>query len=168
MPDPSPSSPSFPSTPSAGAGAAAFKPPTGYLVWQLGHALGARLERALRDLDLTLAQHNVLQHAVQRPGVTSAESARRTGVTAQSMGSAVADLTERGLLERRPHPTNRRMLGLHPTQAGVLLAARAQAVVEDVNAEALAVLTPPEQATAHLLLYRLVTHLNPDALRPPS
>ncbi|UNO41047.1 MarR family transcriptional regulator [Streptomyces sp. MST-110588] len=156
------------SSPSAEAGAAVFEPSTGYLVWQLGHALGARLERALRDLDLTLAQHNALQHAIHRPGVTSAESARRTGVTAQSMGSAVADLTARGLLERRPHPTNRRMIGLHPTEAGARLAARAKTVVENVNAEALAVLTPPEQATAHLLLHRLITHLNPDALRLPS
>ncbi|AYG78134.1 putative HTH-type transcriptional regulator [Streptomyces hundungensis] len=156
------------STSAAEAAATAPEPSTGYLVWQLGHALGARLERALRELDLTLAQHNALQHALHRPGVTSAESARRTGMTAQSMGSAVADLTERGLLERRPHPTNRRMIGLHPTEAGARLAARAQTVVENVNAEALTVLTPPEQATAHLLLHRLVAHLNPDALRMPS
>ncbi|MCS0634729.1 MarR family transcriptional regulator [Streptomyces sp. LP05-1] len=156
------------SSPPAEAADAAFEPSTGYLVWQLGRALGAQLERALRALDLTLAQHNALQHAVHRPGVTSADSARRTGVTAQSMGTAVTDLVERGLLERRPHPTNRRMLGLHPTPAGTLLAAHAQTVVENVNAEALAVLTPPEQATTHRFLHRLVAHLNPDALRPPS
>ncbi|MEU2869688.1 MarR family transcriptional regulator [Streptomyces olivoreticuli] len=142
-------------------------PYTGYLAWQFAQAMGARLEKELRTLDLTLAQHRVLQHALQQPGVSSADSARRAGITAQSMGAAVTGLVERGMMERRPHPTNRRVLCLYLTDDGRRLSERAQAVVGRVNDAALTVLSPTERATAHDLLRRLVEHLNPDAL-PPS
>ncbi|MFI1255188.1 MarR family winged helix-turn-helix transcriptional regulator [Streptomyces netropsis] len=99
--------------------------------------------------------------------ISSADAARRTGVTARSMGAAVNSLVERGMLERHPHPTNRRVLCLHITDDGRHLTERAQAVVKNVNDAALSVLSPAEQATAHSLLHRLVEHLNPDAL-PPS
>ncbi len=142
-------------------------PYTGYLAWQFSQAMGSRLEKELRTLDLTLAQHRALQHALQQPGVSSADSARRAGITAQSMGAAVTGLVERGMMERRPHPTNRRVLCLYLTEDGRRLGERAQAVVGRVNEAALAVLSPAERATAHDLLSRLVEHLNPDAL-PPS
>ncbi|MBT2384329.1 MarR family winged helix-turn-helix transcriptional regulator [Streptomyces sp. ISL-11] len=142
-------------------------PTTGYLAWQFSQAMGARLEKELRTLDLTLAQHNVLRSALLDPGVSSAEAARRAGITAQSMGAAVNALVDRGLMERRPHPTNRRVLCLHITADGRRLAERSTAVVGHVNDDALAVLSPTERATAHALLHRLVEHLNPGAL-PPS
>lgn len=140
---------------------------TGYLAWQFSQAMGTRLEKELRVLDLTLAQHTALMHIARSPGISSADAARRTGVTAQSMGAAVNGLVDRGMLERRPHPTNRRVLCLHITDEGRHLTERAQAVVKNVNDAALSVLSPAEQATAHSLLHRLVAHLNPDAL-PPS
>ncbi|MEU4211546.1 MarR family transcriptional regulator [Streptomyces sp. NPDC026206] len=140
---------------------------TGYLAWQFAQAMGARLEKELRALDLTLAQHNVLRDALREPGISSAAAARRAGVTAQSMGAAVNELVGRGLMERRPHPTNRRVLCLHTTDDGRRAAEQAAAVVARVNDDALVVLSPAERATAHHLLHRLVEHLNPDAL-PPS
>ncbi|MEU5419007.1 MarR family winged helix-turn-helix transcriptional regulator [Streptomyces sp. NPDC001407] len=142
-------------------------PYTGYLAWRFTQAMSTRLERELRTLDLTLAQHHALRHALLEPGASSAEAARRAGITAQSMGAAVNGLVERGLLERRPHPTNRRVLCLHITEEGRRLSERALAVVGKANDEALSILSPEERATAHDLLRRLAEHLNPDTL-PPS
>ncbi|MFJ7949577.1 MarR family transcriptional regulator [Streptomyces sp. NPDC096354] len=48
-------------------------------------------------------QQNALAHVVLVPGISTAELARRSGVTPQSMGAAVNGLIQRGLLERRPH-----------------------------------------------------------------
>lgn len=139
---------------------------TGYLAWHFAQAMGSRLERELRTLELTLAQYNALQNADRQPGISSADAARHAGITAQSMGSAVSSLTERGLITRSAHPTNRRVLCLHVTPDGSSLLTQARTLVRQVNQEALAVLEPQEQATVHRLLYRLVTHLNPGALPP--
>ncbi|MFE9404891.1 MarR family winged helix-turn-helix transcriptional regulator [Streptomyces sp. NPDC006530] len=141
---------------------------TGYLAWHFAQAMGSRLERELRTLDLNLAQYNALQWAERQPGISSADAARHAGITAQSMGTAVAGLTDRALLTRSPHPTNRRILCLHSTPDGTRLLERAQEVVRRVNEEALAVLEPQERASVHHLLHRLVTHLNPGALPPTS
>ncbi|MFG2135087.1 MarR family winged helix-turn-helix transcriptional regulator [Streptomyces sp. NPDC048751] len=139
----------------------------GYLAWQVTHVMGARLERALRSLDLTTAQHNALQHLVWTPGISAAETARRTGFTPQSMGAAVNELVDRGLLVRREHPSNRRTVPLVITDKGVELAERARDAVERLDREALAVLTSAERSLVHSLLYRMLAELNPAAL-PPS
>lgn len=136
----------------------------GYLAWQVVHVMGTRLERALRSLDLTAAQHNALQHVVWAPGVSAAQIARRTGFTPQSMGAAVNALVDRGLLARREHPSSRRTVQLTVTDSGANLAERARGLVERLDEEALAVLAPAERAVVHSLLLRMLAELNPDAL----
>ncbi|MFI9169172.1 MarR family winged helix-turn-helix transcriptional regulator [Streptomyces lincolnensis] len=138
----------------------------GYLAWQMVHVMGTRLERALRSLDLTAAQHNALQHVVWTPGISAAEIARRTGFTRQSLGAAVNALVDRGLLARQDHPSNRRTVQLTATDSGAQLADRARELVERLDREALAVLAPAERAVIHSLLFRVLTDLNPDALPP--
>ncbi|MFI1034518.1 MarR family winged helix-turn-helix transcriptional regulator [Streptomyces sp. NPDC020951] len=128
--------------------------------------MGARLERALRALDLTTAQHNALQHVVWTSGISAAEIARRTGFTPQSMGAAVNALVDRGLLVRRAHPSNRRTVQLSVTDSGTELAEQARESVERLDAEALAVLDPAERAVVRSLLLRMLVELNPDVLPP--
>lgn len=142
---------------------AAF-PTTGYLAWQFSQLMAGRLERALRAEDLTLAQHNALQHAARTPGVSAAEIARRSGITAQSMGAAVNQLVERGLLRREPHPTSRRSMRLFATDEGHSAAARAASIGTRIESEMSSPLSPDDKSTIHRLLYRLVEELNPEAL----
>ncbi|MFJ9026289.1 MarR family winged helix-turn-helix transcriptional regulator [Streptomyces sp. NPDC102259] len=142
---------------------AAF-PTTGYLAWQFSQIIAGRLERALRAEDLTLAQHNALQQALWTPGVSSAEIARRSGITAQSMGAAVSQLVERGLLRREPHPTSRRSVRLFATSEGEATAARAASIARRIERETTSPLSPDDKDSIHRLLYRLVEELNPDAL----
>jgi DNA-binding MarR family transcriptional regulator len=137
---------------------------TSYLAWQAAHVLGARVEKALRPLDLSLAQHAALQHIAWTPDISSAEIARRTGITPQSMGAAVNALVERGLLVRREHPSNRRTVLLGATESGEELARNARAAVDQVDTESLAALTPDERASLHGLLLRILSDLNPDAV----
>ncbi|MBE8473851.1 MarR family winged helix-turn-helix transcriptional regulator [Streptomyces justiciae] len=146
---------------------AAF-PTTGYLAWQFSQIVAGRLERALRAEDLTLAQHNALQHAALTPGVSAAEIARRTGFTPQSMGAAVTQLVERGLLRREPHPTSRRSMRLYATVEGHSVAARAASIAGRVEAETTSPLGVDDKDTIHRLLHRLVEQLNPDALTVDS
>jgi DNA-binding MarR family transcriptional regulator len=136
----------------------------GYLAWQFGQAATQRLEKALRSLDLSLAQLRCLTQVSLSPGMSSAEVARRAGLTAQSMGAAVSGLIARGLLSRSPHPTNRRVLELRLTGAGLTLAVRAQQLVDEVHQQMFEVLSTDEQATVYALLHRLLEHNFPEAL----
>ena len=137
---------------------------TSYLAWQFAQAVALRLERTLRPLDLSLAQHNALVQAALSPGISSAAVARRAGMTAQSMGTAVNGLLDRGLLERRPHPTNRRVMQLHPTETGLALVQVSQVAIEASNADLFETLSDDDEAVLAGLLRRLVQHTNPDAL----
>ncbi|MFH8798113.1 MarR family winged helix-turn-helix transcriptional regulator [Streptomyces sp. NPDC017936] len=139
---------------------------TGYVAWQVSHVMGVRTEKALRPLGLTTAQHNALLHVARTPGISPADIARRTGITPQSMGAAVNALVDRGLLERRPHPTSRRTVRLAITETGEALALRAQETMTRADDEAVSVLTPDERASLHTLLLRLLVDLNPDAVPP--
>ncbi|WP_328847418.1 MarR family winged helix-turn-helix transcriptional regulator [Streptomyces sp. NBC_00258] len=146
---------------------AAF-PTTGYLAWQFSQIIAGRLERALRAEDLTLAQHNALQQVIWTPGVSAAEIARRSGITAQSMGAAVSGLVERGLLRREPHPTSRRSMCLFATAEGNETAARAASIARRIESETTSPLSPDDKDAIHRLLHRLVEELNPDALAVDS
>ncbi|MFC1400953.1 MULTISPECIES: MarR family winged helix-turn-helix transcriptional regulator [Streptacidiphilus] len=137
---------------------------TSYLAWQFAQAVALRLERTLRPLDLSLAQHNALVQVALSPGISSAAVARRAGMTAQSMGTAVNGLLDRGLLERRPHPTNRRVMQLHPTESGLALVQVSQVAIEESNANLFETLSDEDEAVLAGLLRRLVQHTNPDAL----
>lgn len=143
-------------------------PTTGYLAWQFSQIMAGRLERALRAEDLTLAQHNALQHVVLTPGISAAEIARRSGITAQSMGAAVSQLVERGLLRREPHPTSRRSMRLSATDEGHSAADRAASIATRIESETTSPLSPDDKNAIHRLLYRLVEELNPDALAADS
>jgi DNA-binding MarR family transcriptional regulator len=137
---------------------------TGYLAWQLGQATAQHLERALRPLEINLAQLRALVQASLTPGISSAEIARRAGLTAQTMGAAVNALVGRGLIERTAHPTNRRVLCLHVTDEGRRITERAQRLVDGVQDSMFGVLTPADQETVYRLLHQLVEHNAPDAL----
>lgn len=137
----------------------------GYLAWQLGQATAQRLERSLRPLEINLAQLRALVAVSMTPGISSAEVARRSGLTAQTMGAAVAGLVERGLMERSAQPGNRRVLQLHVTDAGQALGERAQIVVDGIQEAMFGVLSADEQKVAYGLLRRLVEHNAPDSLR---
>ncbi|WP_405882791.1 MarR family winged helix-turn-helix transcriptional regulator [Streptomyces sp. NBC_01136] len=139
-------------------------PRTGHVAWQIGQIMASRVERTLRPFQLTLVQNNALMQAILDPGVSSATAARRTAVTPQSMGTAVNGLVERGLLERRTTPGDRRTHRLHVTEAGRRLAMEARSAVDATHAEALRALTPTEQEQTHSLLLKLLASLNPSAV----
>lgn len=77
---------------------------TGYVAWQIGQIMAARIERTLRPFQLTLAQNSALMQAILDPGVSSATAARRAAITPQSMGTAVNGLVERGCSSAGPPP----------------------------------------------------------------
>lgn len=103
-----------------------------YLLRQANMAARAAFRDTLTELDLTPVQSTVLHLIAATPGSSSAELARRTHVTPQTMHKLVSDLEQRGLLELQPRPGHGRIRDARLTRHGQKLLtdadARAQAI----------------------------------------
>ena len=89
-----------------------------YAVKQVELVVRAHLDELLRPGGITALQYTALTVLDRRDGATTAELARSSFVTPQAMGDLVTALERRGLVERRPHPDNRRRLLIGLTEAG--------------------------------------------------
>lgn len=95
---------------------------------------------------------------------TSSALARELQVTAQSMGSTVAALRERGLIERRPDPDDGRRVVLTVSDAGHQALrdkrnARTELVAEALTSGTFSAQEMQQLASAATLLERLAQHI---------
>ncbi|MGH8299250.1 MAG: MarR family winged helix-turn-helix transcriptional regulator [Steroidobacteraceae bacterium] len=81
-----------------------------------------RLVRHMRGAaaqhELSLTEFAVLARLGRDGPATTAELARAENMRPQSMSAAVAALEERGLVERKPHPSDGRQMNLALTEKG--------------------------------------------------
>jgi DNA-binding MarR family transcriptional regulator len=101
----------------AGRGAKAA-PSLLYLVKRTELAVRARLDEVLKPSGLTALQYTALTVLERHDGLTAAQLARDSFVTAQSMADMVRTLESRGYVVRRPNPANRRELLIALTDRG--------------------------------------------------
>jgi DNA-binding MarR family transcriptional regulator len=99
------------------------EPSTLYLVKRLELAIRAVLDDVLRPHGLTAPQYTALSALAQRDdtrgdGLTSAQLARRSFVTPQTMHEQVTALERAGLVSRAPDAANRRVLRVRLTGLG--------------------------------------------------
>ena len=93
-------------------------PSTLYLVKRLELAIRAVLDDVLRPYGITTHQYTALTALAARDGLTSAQLARRSFVTPQTMHEQVVSLERAGLISRERDPSNRRVLLAHLTDLG--------------------------------------------------
>ncbi|MFE0677855.1 MarR family winged helix-turn-helix transcriptional regulator [Streptomyces sp. NPDC058867] len=79
-----------------------------YLVKRTELAVRARLEEVLKPAGITALQYTALTVLERHDGVSAAQLARDSFVTAQTMADMVRALESRGLIRREPNPANRR------------------------------------------------------------
>ncbi|MFD4256924.1 MarR family winged helix-turn-helix transcriptional regulator [Streptomyces sp. NPDC058534] len=79
-----------------------------YLVKRTELAVRARLEELLKPVGITALQYTALTVLERHDGISAAQLARDSFVTAQSMADMVRALESRGLIRREPNPANRR------------------------------------------------------------
>jgi len=75
---------------------------TSYLVKRLENAVREMLEVALADRDVTLAQYTLLSMFSDVDGMSSADAARRCGVSKQASNEIINVLEAKRLISRRP------------------------------------------------------------------
>jgi DNA-binding MarR family transcriptional regulator len=115
----------------------------------------ATLDDALADLGLSAQEYVILSVFETRPELSSAELARITQVTRQTMHTAVLALETAGLLERRPR--NQRVVLVRPTKRGRKTLDAATGRVRAVERAALAGLNPTEERAVRAWLANVAT-----------
>ena len=116
--------------------------------------IGVFLQRmapfGLRPVDfsvLTLIAHN--------PGITSRQVCAALDILPPNLVGMIKSLDKRGLIERRPHPTDRRAQGLHLSPTGKKLQKSAQATATQLEIDVASRLTAKELDTLKALLSRV-------------
>jgi DNA-binding MarR family transcriptional regulator len=121
----------------------------GYVIKRAQQALRNAIDPALSDLGLTTAQYATLYNLRRHPGASSAELARLSFVTPQTMVRIVSGLERAGLVRRAPSPAHRRVLQARLTSKGTSALRLAQQRVDAIHAHMLHGIPPAE--TARLL-----------------
>jgi len=118
-----------------------------YLVKRVELAVRSRLDEVLRPGGLTTLQYTALTVLQRHPAsLTSAQLARNSFVTAQTMADMVSALLDRGLIDRNRDPADRRRLVLTLTPEGEALLSRFRGPVEELEARMLSDLTAKQAA----------------------
>jgi len=98
---------------------------------------------------------SVLSLVAHNPGITSRQLCAALNVQPPNLVGLVATLERRGLIERHPHPSDGRAMGVHLTPAGAQLAAEAEQTAAQLELDATARLTPAERKTLIRLLQKV-------------
>lgn len=118
-----------------------------YLIKQVELAVRARLDDIVRPGGMTALQYTALTVLERHVDMSSAQLARHSFVTAQSMADLIGALEARGLIERHRDRTDRRRLVVALTTEGHALLDRYREEVAALEASMVAGLSPDEVAT---------------------
>jgi DNA-binding MarR family transcriptional regulator len=133
-----------------------------YLIKQLELAVRSHLDEMLRPAGLTALQYTALTVLERHADLSSAQLARNSFVTAQSMADMITALEGRGLIERHRDDADRRRLVVALTAAGQELLDHHRDQVTRLEAEMLAGLTRADTASLRRALH--TCHANLAAL----
>lgn len=116
--------------------------------------------------ELTPIQYAVLRNLAGHPGTDQVSLAALTGIDTSTGATVCARLEEKGLLERKVIPTNRRQRALTITRAGERQLADMIPGAQRLRRRLLAPLTGPEQLQFMALLTKLVQENNEQSRAP--
>jgi DNA-binding MarR family transcriptional regulator len=102
----------------SGSDGTSLRPSLLYVVKQVELAVRSRMDELLRPSGITALQYTALTVLRRKDGLSSAQLARNSFVTAQSMADTITSLERRALITRRRDPDNRRALLISLTGAG--------------------------------------------------
>jgi DNA-binding MarR family transcriptional regulator len=114
------------------------------------HTIGLlvrRVRAAAASHELSLTESAVMARLARDGPATTADLARAEGMKPQSMGTTIAALEERGIVERKPHPTDGRQVNIELTAEGAALRKIAKVAKRTWLTQAIAQLDEQEQDT---------------------
>lgn len=119
----------------------------------------ARFDARARDLGLTRAQWRVIATIRLREGMSQTDVASQLEVSNVTAGRIIDKLEERGWVERRPHPDDRRARCLYLMPAATPMLGRLSDLGADEERIALDGLSDGERAALDGLLVRIIGNM---------
>ncbi len=153
-----------------GEGASAL-PTIGFVLHDVGRLMRKRFEQQAAHLGFTRSQWLVLLHLAKNEGIHQAGLAEILEMEPISLVRILDKLEARGLIERRQHPTDRRLWLLHLDHKAHSSLEALQAIGEITRSEALAGLADADRAALLRMLDGVKANLveacaKPSAARP--
>jgi DNA-binding MarR family transcriptional regulator len=117
--------------------------------------------RAVKPLGLTIIEWYILRSLFERDGQHASELARAVGRAATSFTPNLDKLQDKGLVERRPDPNDRRAIHIHLTAEGEQLRERVTSTAAEVDS-AIRQLFSPEEYQHFLTVLSALQAIEPD------
>jgi DNA-binding MarR family transcriptional regulator len=114
--------------------------------WAAKRALAEATEAAFRRHGVWSGQQFILRCLWDEDGMSPGQIARRLGLATPTVTKATARMEAAGLLVRRPHPSDRRLVRLELTERGRSLRGTVDREVAQLTRRALAGLAEGERA----------------------
>ena len=116
--------------------------------------IGVFMQR-MEPYGLRVVDFSVLTLIAHNPGVTSRQICAALAILPPNLVGMIKDLEKRGLLQKRPHPIDRRAQGLHLTDVGMAVQGETQAVVASLENQSVTHLSDAERETLITLLRKV-------------
>lgn len=127
--------------------------PLGFLMYRVMTSLRPAVAAELKPLGLGLPEFVYLRILSEQPGLTSAELARGSNVSAQAANQVLRALEDRGALSRPDVTPAGRAMPARLTRQGKALLKRADVAVHRAEERILTRLTAEQQSQLKQLLY---------------
>jgi DNA-binding MarR family transcriptional regulator len=128
---------------------------TGFLLSRLGTRSQKLFAGRLETTGLSLRMFGALNVLDAEGEITQHALGRCTGHDPSTVVATIDELEERGLVERRRHPTDRRAHALHLTDTGRSMLAEGRGLADAAQEDLLAPLNHEEREQLHAMLLRL-------------
>jgi DNA-binding MarR family transcriptional regulator len=135
----------------------------GSLLHQVGRELSTALERRLAPFGITAQQAALLLHA-GRNGSGPSQLMALLGTDTAGMTKLLDRLEGKGLVQRRPHPDDRRAIIIELTDQGRALATRLPPIFGQVTSQLLAGFSTDEVDQLTTMLQRMLDNLHAAAI----
>lgn len=137
----------------------------GFLLRDTSRLMRRRFVQRAKEagLNLNRSEALVLVHVSQSPGTSQTRLANALDIETISVVRLIDTLQDAGLIERRPHPTDRRIRTLWLTPAAEAALTQIQAIAGFVDAQALTDLSEKEHQKLLYLLDTIRSNLAPVA-----
>jgi len=101
-----------------------------YVIGRLHRVLRSTLDEGIRAHGITVAQYTALSLLAEQPGLSNAQLARRSFMSAQSANQTLQVLSEQGLVKRGNDPTHGRISPTELTARGKKVLGACERVVD--------------------------------------
>jgi DNA-binding MarR family transcriptional regulator len=137
-------------------------PRISYLVKWIERGLRVRLDAALAPLEISTQEYTALSVLSRRDGLSSAQLARRTLVSAQAMNQIVIGLEQRGLIVRRADTEHNKIQRASLSSAGRKVLAACDRATASIEDQLLSGLSPAQVPQLRRALSRCVEAMQPE------